>query len=128
MTPLWAAIAVLSAVPDGGAAESVSMVQLIARPEEFDGRRVRLIAWLSLGFEESVVYLHREDFDVANSSNALWLELDGQPEGATRTIPSGRRGWVVVEGVFERSLRGHLGASRGGIRDVTTLVPWKPKR
>ena len=46
-------------------AEDVSMVQLIATPEKFDGKFVRVHGFLNLGFEGDSLYLHRETFSKA---------------------------------------------------------------
>lgn len=130
---LWLAV---SSLPDAGTAdaglsapvESVSLVQLIARPEEYNGARVRILAYMSIGFEECAVYLHKEDSDVGNTSNGLWLDLHSRPEAEQVELARKRVGWVIIEGTFDRTLKGHLGAFPSGIRDVTRVLPWKFRR
>jgi hypothetical protein len=51
----------------------VTLVQLIANPEKFDGRLIRVIGFLRLEFEGDVLYLHREDFEKQLTENGLWL-------------------------------------------------------
>jgi hypothetical protein len=41
----------------------VSMVQLLATPERFHGKRVRFTGFVHLAFEGNGIYLHKEDFD-----------------------------------------------------------------
>ncbi len=43
----------------------VTLVQLIANPEKFDGKSIRVIGFLRLEFEGNVLYLHREDYEHA---------------------------------------------------------------
>jgi hypothetical protein len=130
---IWAWLAVAS-LPDAGtldagvSLESVSLVQLIARPEVFNGRPVRVLAYMSIGFEESALYLHKEDADVGNTSNAVWLDLESRPVAERLELARRRSGWVVVEGTFDSSLKGHLSAFPSGVRNVTRVIPWKLKR
>jgi hypothetical protein len=56
-------------------AQEVSVIQLIAQPEKFDGKRVRFIGFLRLEFEGNAIFLHREDFDRGISRNGLWVNV-----------------------------------------------------
>jgi len=113
-----------AALPTAMAAQpsNVSMIQLIAAPEKYQGKRVRLLAFLRIEFEGNAVYLHKEDYEQAIYSNGLWIDL---PKGTS----SGRgltNQYVLVEGVFDGTRHGHLGLWSGTITDVTTLEPWRP--
>ena len=57
------------------AVQDVSLIQLIAQPEKFEGTRVRLIGFLRIEFEGNAIYLHREDFDHGIAKNGLWVDL-----------------------------------------------------
>jgi hypothetical protein len=98
------------------------MVELIARPEKFDGRRVRTIGYAHFEFEESALYLHEEDYAHAIFLNGVWLDLG---EGVSRAECQNR--YVVVEGTFRSGNRGHLGAWSGAIQDVTRCGPWRSR-
>ena len=69
----------LSALPSRATAgempQDVSILQLLATPEKFDGKLVRVIGFLCLAFEGDAVYLHREDFDHGLTQNALWVDV-----------------------------------------------------
>ena len=93
----------------------VSLVQLIATPERFEGRKVVLRGFCRWGFEERAVYLHREDAELMNTANALWLDADA----AQNKDLDGR--FVYVSGVFTGKSHGHLGAFPGEIRDIAQL-------
>jgi len=92
---------------------SVSMVQLLATPERYEGRLVRVKGVAHFEFEESALYLHREDAENMNGSNGLWLSTGGHDELSDV--------FVIVEGRFTARSHGHLGAWPGEIRDVTRL-------
>ena len=52
----------------------VTLVQLIANPEKFDGKQIRVIGFLRLEFEGNVLYLHREDYE--NSLfDGIWVDV-----------------------------------------------------
>lgn len=68
----------------------VSMIQLIARPSDFDGEYVRVIGFYRHEFEGNALYLHREDYERGLPKNGLWM--DGKPEHNMT--------YVLVEGRF----------------------------
>ena len=113
-----------AAVEANGISE-VSMIQLIATPERFDGKAIRLIAYLNLEFEGDALYLHREDFDKGNSKNAVSLLLNDQQ---TRSAQKLSRGYVLVEGVFSSNDRGHFGMFSGSVQRVTRIQSWERRR
>ncbi|MFB9245123.1 hypothetical protein IV454_22240 [Massilia antarctica] len=103
----------------------VSMIQLIANPQQFDGKSIRLIAYLNLEFEGNALYLHREDFDKALSSNAVWISLD---DNQVRTSKKLSGGYVLVEGIFSAKERGHFGMFSGSVQQVTRIQSWERRR
>ena len=105
--------------------KDVSMIQLIANPQQYDGKPIRVIAFLHLEFEGNALYLHREDFDKSVLSNAVWISLDDQ---TIRTSKKFSGGYVLVEGIFNAKDQGHLGSFSGSIQQVTRLQSWERKK
>lgn len=92
---------------------TVSLVRLIAAPEHYEGKRVRVKGFCHLEFEEQGLFLHREDADLMNGWNGVWLDID-------RTKYTGlNEKFVLIEGRFTTVHRGHLSAWSGTITDVT---------
>jgi hypothetical protein len=56
----------------------VSAMQLIANSEEFGGKFVSVIGFLSLSWEGDLLYSHKEDYDHVIQANALWLDRTNQ--------------------------------------------------
>ena len=105
--------------PSGEEARAVSMIQLIANPDRYEGRLVRLIGVAHFAMEESALYLHREDAETLNSNNAVWL---GASPGLTEEEYKALSGaFVVVEGRFTAKAHGHLGAFPGELESVRRL-------
>lgn len=92
---------------------SVSIIQLLATPERYEGRLIRVQGVAHFAFEESALYLHREDADCMNSSNGLWLRTAAR-DGLSDAF-------VIVEGWFTAKEHGHLGAWPGEIKNISRL-------
>jgi hypothetical protein len=100
----------------------VSILKLIANPQAYDGKRVRLIGFLRLEFEGDAIYLHREDYQHQISQNALWINL---PHDITKQEQQAvNMHYVICSGVFEASKHGHMGMFSGEITDITRLQSW----
>ncbi len=104
-------------------ATEVSMVQLLATPEKYDGKFVRVIGVGNLAFEGDFLSLSKEDH-LYGAGNSLWIEL------GKRAIPyneakayNGR--YVLVEGFFDKDDRGHLGMFCGSIKDISRYQLWE---
>ncbi|HEX5889412.1 MAG TPA: hypothetical protein VFY61_11940 [Pyrinomonadaceae bacterium] len=96
----------------------VSLVQLIANPNEYDGKFVRVIGFVSVEFEGTAVYLHQEDFKYDITQNAIWLEMDFE-----RNKKLNQR-YVLIEGTFDANHNGHKGLFSGSIKDIKRLQVW----
>ena len=103
----------------------VSLVELIARPEVYHGRAVRVIGFVNFEFEGNGLYLSREDWERSIARNGLWIEPPRsiQSDSGPAPTPLNRR-YVIVEGTFNAMHGGHLGMWSGAIERVTRLDPW----
>ena len=107
-------------------AEDVTVIQLIATPEKYDGKLVRVIGVGNLEFEGNYISLDMESYK-HGLGNDIWLEL------GDRAIPyeeaqayNGK--YVIVEGFFNMNEKGHFGMFRGTIKDVSRYELWEFKR
>ena len=102
-----------------------SLIELIARPELYDGRRVRVMGFVNFEFEGNGLYLGREDWERSIIRNALWIDPPPGFEsdsGAARASPNRR--YVIVEATFNARHRGHLSMFSGALENVTRLDAW----
>lgn len=65
-----------------------SLISLIARPSDFDGKRVVAIGFCLLVFEGKGLYLSETDCRAAITKNALWLEVPFSPDTQPLVITS----------------------------------------
>ena len=104
---------------DGIAPIEVSMIQLIANPEKFDGKKVILTGFMNLEFEGNALYFHRDDFVYGQMKNGLGLTLSEQ---GTKSASRWSKNYVRVEGVFNAREAGHFGMYSGSIEQVTRIT------
>lgn len=107
--------------------EPISLITLLAAPERFDGRRVRVSGFVTLGFEDSGLHLDESAYQAGLNKNALWLEKPGWlTSTAARRL--GRR-YGEVAGTFEASVHGqcerlmHCSRFSGTLTDIRRIEP-----
>jgi hypothetical protein len=122
---LFTALAIFSSSASATEIRNVSMIQLIANPQQYDGLPIRLVAFLNLEFEGTALYLHREDYEKSNASNAIWISLTDRQENSSRRLSGG---YVLVEGIFSSQEQGHLGMFSGSIKQITRIQSWERRR
>jgi hypothetical protein len=113
---VFLALAASQGTGGDGQMARVSIIELIATPRVWDGKLVRVQGFCHIEFEETGLYLHREDADLMNSLNGVWLEVD------LAKYKSFNEQFVVVEGRFAAGPQDHLGIWRGSIRDVIKIA------
>jgi hypothetical protein len=100
---------------------NVSLIELIANPEKWNGKIVQLIGYLNLEFEGNAVYLHREDYQKAINTNAIWVDLSSASDENIGRL-SGN--YVVIRGRFDATRHGHMGLYNGTIREIFRCEKW----
>ena len=94
----------------------LSMIDLIANPELFDGKKVMVHGYVHFQFEGNAIYLHKEDFLYGISYNALWLSLS--PSKGAKEFSECQDSYAVVRGTFSASMRGHYDMGSGSLHDI----------
>ena len=99
----------------------VSVVQLIATPEKFDGKLISVIGFLRLEHEGYLLYLGKEDYDNVVLANALWVD-------ATEEMGKNREKlelkYVKIVGTFRAGHENRNLFSAGGITDIRNCQFW----
>ncbi|HET9765797.1 MAG TPA: hypothetical protein VFS60_03055, partial [Thermoanaerobaculia bacterium] len=80
-----------------GSGTLVSLIQLIAVPQQYDHKKVIVVGYLHLEMEGNALYLHESDFQRGLTPNALRLQFERghEPVGSAAAD-----GYVLVQGVF----------------------------
>ena len=94
----------------------LSLINLIATPERFHGKYVRVEGIGNLAFEGNALYFSKDDYEYHHSKNAVWLNVksDFYPENVQYN------GKVVrVEGQFDMNDDGHFDLFSGSLKNIT---------
>ena len=103
----------------------VSIIQLIAHPNDYDSKVVRLTGFVRLEFEGTGVYLHEDDCRYHITKNGLWLKVSDEIMKNKREF---NLKYVLLEGTFNAEDRGHMGAWNGSSEKITRFVTWPRRR
>ena len=112
-------------VTAGFAAESVSLINLIATPEKYQGKLVQVEGVCLIEFEGWALFLSKDDRKHGFTKNALWASYYTLPGGDSLQFQAkfdGRH--VLVEGYFDAQSHGHMGLFSGSITNVTRIRTW----
>ena len=101
---------------------SASVLSLTATPEEFDGKRVRVVGYVVSQMEVWGVFDSEADRREGGFKRGVWLETYGTPYAQVNEADA------IVEGTYDASSCGHLGMWSGTIREITRLEPLPPSR
>jgi len=92
----------------------VTLLQLIASPQSFDGKRVLVFGYCRLEFEALAIYLNKEDYDY-DLGNSVWLDMPMDEITPEKQAIE----YCLVDGTFNRANRGHFGMFQGAIEGIT---------
>jgi len=103
-------------------AKDVTMIQLIATPEKYDGQLVRVIGVGNLEFEGNCISLSKEDLKYG-VGNSIWIEL-GEKAISYEEAQQYNGEYVIIEGVFDKDDCGHMDMFCGSIKNISRYELW----
>ena len=107
-------------------ATEVSLINLIATPEKYDGKSVRVVGVGNINFESNGLYLSEEDYKKCVTKNAVWLDIDEKKLSAAYADLKQLNGnHILIEGVFNCGKTGHFGRYSGAVENITRYELWK---
>ena len=118
-----AGCASFSASTDQAATDSdeiywMSMIEVIANPERYDGKQVTVTGFLGIEFESQSLYLHREDYEYYLVKNSLAVDLSDHPEANKWD-----RRYVTIDGTFKAVPRTQSFSAAGALIQVKSITP-----
>ena len=99
----------------------VSLIQLIATPEKYDGQLIEVIGFMHLAFESDELFVNKSDFENRISKNGVWIQQNKNLIAHSTEINDR---YVIVVGTFSAGDRGHMGMASGAITKITYAGPW----
>jgi hypothetical protein len=103
---------------------TVSLIQLIATPTTFDGKRISLVGYVVLEADHNAVYLSESDARYGIARNALWLDVPAVGEDDRVRL---HEKYVLIEGRFNARRRGHRELFGGTIEQIGRFEPVEPR-
>lgn len=104
-------------------AERVTMTQLLAVPERYHGKLVRVIGVGNLEFEGNYIALSKEHYKY-DVDSWIWLEL-GEKAIPYKQAQQYNGKYVIVEGIFDMNDRGHFDLFHGTIKEISRYQLWE---
>lgn len=99
---------------------AVSLVQLLANPEQFDSKLISVTGFLGLDPPDgTLLYLHKEDHDHGILSNAVSITLSDEAWKERERLD---RNYIRVVGVFRSQARS--GSQVGSITELRYFRLW----
>ncbi len=94
----------------------VSLVSLIANPDKFDGKYIRImgVAYFDSKGSINAICLTREDKRRANGRNAIFLYFSPSIKNADKLNDK----YVLAQGIFRAADRGHLSSFAASLDEV----------
>ncbi len=103
-------------------AEDATMVELIATPERYHGKLVRVIGVGNLEFEGDCILLSKDE-QKYRGDHRIWISFcDRAITYEEAQALNGK--YVIVEGIFNMYDTGHMGMFQGAIEDVSRYELW----
>ena len=107
----------------------VSLISLIATPEKYHNKKVRVIGAGRLEFEGNAICLSKDDLVYGISRNCLWTNVDPESIRSTKEkLEEFNDKYVLIEGVFNSENTGHMGMNSGGIENINRYDLWERSR
>ena len=101
-------------------AEDVSIINLIATPDKYVGKRVRITGYyFNPHFEINGISMNHIDHKFSSSKNAIWVNLPKylRTEKIKQKV---NNKYVYLEGIFTK-FKGHMGQYSGTIEQVNRI-------
>jgi hypothetical protein len=99
---------------------NVSMIQLIATPERFDGKMVSVVGYLGIESEDARLYVSEEDYRRYIPENGVFIDVNKEME---RNIEKIDIHYVILAGVFRQKGAPVSVGSNSEITDIRRCTP-----
>jgi len=100
--------------------EHVSMIKVIANPEDFQGKEIQLSGYLKLGHEHNVLYFDKEHAYWVMGENAVWLDLKKEQ---LEKWSKHKDSYVYVRGIFNTVDGMYFGGYELELKNISRITP-----
>ena len=101
----------------------VSLVNLIATPDIYHEKIVRVIGVFRLRFEGNALFLSQDDYKHNIHKNSIWISPDLKAlKSDLSTLQQLNGQYVLIEGTFDKNKTEHMGLNSGSLQKVTRIM------
>jgi hypothetical protein len=105
--------------------ERVSLIQLIATPEKFDGKLIHVVGVAIFSAEDSAIYINEMDSQQEIYKNGI--AVDVKDRQTLKRKAQFNRHFVFVEGIFHADNKGRQDLFSGSIDNIERFELWRMK-
>jgi hypothetical protein len=100
---------------------NISMINLIASPEKYNGKKIKIIGFVNAEFGKNGVYLSKDDYENSIYKNGI---LISQPESVRKNILDKNldKRYMYIEGTFKMNEADYNGPWSGKLERVTKMT------
>jgi hypothetical protein len=117
---MWSLALAVSA-PSSPEVPYVSLIQIIATPEKFDGKRLVVFGLMDFEREADLLFPSKDKYDNVILTDTLWIEPT-EEMGKSKSMLNLK--YVRIDGVFHAGPRGRFRFAVGGIDNIHSCTPW----
>ena len=113
--------------PEPNPERTPSIIQLLAHPAHYHGKRIQVEGYLLVEFEGTAIYLSENDAQFLITENGFWVSFTDNTLGLSDQEIANRFHckYVALDGVFDQDNNGHESLWQGAIRKVSGLTVLK---
>lgn len=100
--------------------EDVSLVSVIAYPDRYHKKNITLKGYFTMETEGQAIFISKNDYQTMIFKNAIYLYVDYKSI-SKMNIEEPYKGYVQIEGTFNKNLKGSYGFYSGGIENITKI-------
>jgi hypothetical protein len=100
--------------------ETISLITLSANPEKFHNKSVRVQGYFMFEHEGNAIYVSKSDYTNGLMKNGVYLHIDKSILDKMG-IEMPYRGYVTIEGIYNKNLNGSYGFFSGTIENISNV-------
>lgn len=104
--------------------ENVSMINLIATPTRYHGKKVIVEGFVHVEFEGNMIYFSENDYKHGLDKNALWIDITREQMNSP-AFKNCQNKYAFVKGIFDMNDQGHYSVNSGAITKISLIEPLK---
>lgn len=100
--------------------EKISIIALISNPEKYHKKRIIIDGYFNFQKDGDAIYINKSDYENLLYKNGIYLSIS-QDFLISQEIQTPYRGYVSIEGIFNKDKLGSYNFYSGTIENITSI-------